>query len=83
MQPQIEPVTQEDFTRWRELFIGYLTFYRTNLPDQTIERTFERLFLDGEYEPRGALAWVNGRAMGFVHYLFHRHTWHEHKVCYL
>ena len=83
MQPQIEPVTPEDFTRWRELFIGYLTFYKSKLPDQTIELTFERLFLDGEYEPCGALAWVDGRAMGLVHYLFHRHTWHEHNVCYL
>jgi GNAT superfamily N-acetyltransferase len=33
--------------------------------------------------PSGRLAWVDGKAVGLVHYLYHAHCWRVERVCYL
>ena len=73
-----------DKPRWRELFDGYLKFYKTELTGQQIELTFERLMGDFEWDPKGLVA-VNeaGRIDGITHYLFHRSTWSPTVYCYL
>ena len=37
----------------------------------------------GEYEPNALLAWDGDKAVGLVHFMFHRHCWRIENVCYL
>ncbi|MBY5973555.1 GNAT family N-acetyltransferase [Ferrimonas balearica] len=79
---EIRPVAAQDRDRWAELWQGYLTFYKTELPAGIYDLTFSRL-LDPARAQHGLLALVDGRPMGLVHYLFHPHNWAEADVCYL
>ncbi|MCA1334168.1 GNAT family N-acetyltransferase [Pseudooceanicola marinus] len=79
---EIRPVAAQDRDRWAELWQGYLTFYKTELPAGIYDLTFSRL-LDPARAQHGLLAFVDGRPMGLVHYLFHPHNWAEADVCYL
>ena len=44
---------------------------------------FERLLCDDENEFHGMLALIDGKPVGLVHTLTHRHGWYENKVIYL
>lgn len=73
-----------DKPRWRELFDGYLQFYESSVPEETIELTFERLLGDGEWDPSGLVALNDdGDIDGITHYVFHRSTWSATVYCYL
>ena len=80
----VRPLQAADKPRWRELFGGYLKFYKTELSGEQIELTFERLMGDFEWDPKGLVA-VNGqgRIDGITHYLVHRSTWSSTVYCYL
>jgi GNAT superfamily N-acetyltransferase len=80
----VRPLEAADKPRWRELFEGYLTFYKTALSNEQIDLTFDRLLGDFEWDPSGLVA-VNGqgRIDGITHYLFHRSTWSPTVYCYL
>ena len=39
--------------------------------------------IGGEFEPKGFLALVDGKAVGLVHYLYHRTCWSVTNNCYL
>jgi GNAT superfamily N-acetyltransferase len=83
MPTVIRPLLAEDQADWRRLWTAYLAFYKTEVPEKVYSSTFQRL-LDGD--PRdfnGRIATVDGRAMGLVHYLFHRHCWKIEDTCYL
>lgn len=79
---EIRPVNDQDRARWGELWEGYLSFYKTRLPDEIYDLTFSRL-LDPARSQHGLLALVDGTPMGLVHYLFHAHNWTATDVCYL
>lgn len=79
----IRPLEKTDEAEWRRLWTGYLTYYESTVPEAVYRSTFDRLFTEGEYEPKGLLAVLDGQAVGLVHYLFHRHTWRVENVCYL
>lgn len=82
MSVVIRPIRAEDKAQWLELWKGYQTFYKVDLPESTTNATFERFFNDAE--PVHALvAEQNGALLGLVHYIFHRNTWMEKDVCYL
>jgi hypothetical protein len=38
----VRPLEAADKPRWRELFEGYLTFYKTALSNEQIDLTFDR-----------------------------------------
>jgi GNAT superfamily N-acetyltransferase len=80
----VRPLAADDKPRWRELFDGYLVFYKTSLSEEQIELTFQRLMGDFEWDPKGLVA-VNGdgRIDGITHYVFHRSTWSPTVYCYL
>jgi GNAT superfamily N-acetyltransferase len=80
---QIRPIQAGDESEWRRLWTLYLEFYQATVPEEVYESTFERLQLDGPYEPNGLLALLDGRPMGLTHYLFQRHGWKVENVCYL
>ena len=67
---------------WEPLWQGYLTFYETAVAPEVTDETWRR-FHDPA-EPMVALgAFVDGRLVGIVHYLFHRSTWTIGPYCYL
>ena len=79
----IRPLRASDEAQWRGLWQGYLTFYETALPDEVTAATFARLLSDDPDEMRGRVAEVEGRLVGMVHYVRHRHCWRDEKVTYL
>jgi GNAT superfamily N-acetyltransferase len=72
-----------DFERWKELWAGYLSFYRQELTEEITLQAFERLSA-GE---RGTLGLVavdaENEAVGLAHLVFHATTWSTSDKCYL
>ena len=83
MNLTIRPVRDTDKAEWRALWTAYLSFYNTELENEVYESTFNRLLSSGDYEPSAFLAIIDNRAVGLVHYLFHRHCWSLENDCYL
>jgi GNAT superfamily N-acetyltransferase len=79
----IRPLQQSDHADWRRLWTDYLTFYKTTLPEKVYVETWRRLFAKSEFEPRGFIALLDGRAVGLTHYLYHRSCWSLVDNCYL
>ena len=82
-QPVIRPLQADDHDAWRRLWTAYLTFYDSTVPDEVYQTTWARLLGDAPYDPNGLIALVDGKPVGLVHYLFHRHCWKIENVCYL
>tara|TARA_R110002096_G_scaffold416576_3_gene619590 strand:- start:34916 stop:35359 length:444 start_codon:yes stop_codon:yes gene_type:complete len=79
---EIRPIGEGEYDDWYPLWQGYLTFYEASLPDEIAENNWRR-FHD-ENEPIVALgAYVDGKLVGFVHYIFHRTNWALNDTCYL
>ena len=80
---EVRPLEQSDHADWRRLWTAYLEFYNTKLGDEVYATTWKRLFTQGEFEPKGFIARLDGRAVGLTHYLYHRSCWSEVDNCYL
>ena len=83
---QIRPVAPGDFEAWLPLWDAYNAFYGrsgdTALPRSITQLTWSRFF--DAYEPMYAMvAESNGRLLGIVHFLYHRHTTMAAPTCYL
>jgi GNAT superfamily N-acetyltransferase len=78
----VRKLVLEDESQWRELWGGYLRFYRHRLSEEVTARTLERL-LDPAGEVRGLVAESDGAIIGFAHYLYHASSWSISSVCYL
>lgn len=78
----ISPLRAENRAEWGVLWEQYLTFYESELDAAVTEDVFARLVArDGLH---GAIARDDdGRAVGFVHWLFHASTWTTSSYCYL
>jgi GNAT superfamily N-acetyltransferase len=70
----------EDRADWEVLARGYKAFYRTAVPPEGYEETWQRL-LSG-VELHGVGAWLDGRLIGIAHFLFHTAFWSV-DWCYL
>lgn len=79
----IRPLQAEDRADWARLWTGYLEYYQTSVPEAVYDSTFARLMGDDPQDFSGLLAVLDGRPVGLVHYLFHRHCWKIENVCYL
>ena len=79
----VRPLAQSDHAEWRRLWTDYLTFYETSVPEEVYQTTWQRLFSEGDFEPNGIIALLDGQPVGLVHYLFHRSTWSVAGNCYL
>lgn len=79
----VRPLDQSDHEAWKALWTAYLTFYETFVPETVYDTTWRRLFTEGEFEPRGFLALLDGAPVGLVHYLYHRSCWSVEGNCYL
>lgn len=79
----IRPITLEDRSDWDRMFTAYLTFYEASRPKEVYDSSFARLLSENEHEFKGLIALKDGKAIGFTHYLFHRHMWSVENTCYL
>ena len=79
----VRPLAARDEDEWRVLWKGYLTFYKSSVPHEVYATTFARLLGDDAQDFRALVAEVDGRLVGLVHFLFHRHCWRVENVCYL
>lgn len=79
----IRPLEQSDHADWRRLWTAYLEFYKATVPEEVYRTTWVRLFTAGEFEPKGFIARLDGKAVGLTHYLYHRSCWSLVDNCYL
>jgi GNAT superfamily N-acetyltransferase len=76
----IGPLRPEDRAAWEVLARGYKAFYRTVVPDDGYEETWQRLLSGAELHGLGA--WLDGQLVGIAHYVFHVTFWSADS-CYL
>ena len=81
MTISIRPIKASDKTRWLELFKEYIVFYKSQLTDEQFELTWQRL--NSDFNINGLLAELDGKVVGFTHYIFRPSTWAVEDFCYL
>ena len=72
-----------DLKQWQTLWQGYLTFYKSELPESLSALTWGRLL--NPDEPISGIAAFDeqGIMLGFTHIVYHRSTWSATHYCYL
>lgn len=80
--PLVRQIEPGDLTEWMELWQGYQEFYKTSIPDETSQQTWQR-FLDPAEPMSAALATIDGKPVGLVHWIRHRSCWTISDYCYL
>ena len=79
---EIQPVAASERAAWEPLWKGYLDFYKTTVPKAVYDTTWARL--NDPAESMHLLgAYVDGRLLGIVHFLYHRSCWTIGDYCYL
>ena len=78
----LRPVTPADHDHWMPLWRGYQTFYKVDLPAATSAVTWQRL-LDPNEPMHAVIAWQGDRAVGMVHWIYHRSCWSAGDFSYL
>jgi GNAT superfamily N-acetyltransferase len=78
----VRAATAADHAAWLPLWQAYLAFYKTELPDATTKTTWTRL-LDQAEPVHLALAELDGRVVGLVHFIEHRSCWSPLNSVYL
>ncbi|MHB0806647.1 N-acetyltransferase family protein [Stutzerimonas nitrititolerans] len=78
----IRPLTADDHAAWFPLWQDYQRFYNSRIPEAASALTWQR-FLDPTEPMHAALAWRDGKAVGLVHWIFHRSCWTTGDYCYL
>lgn len=84
MKPSIDvrPLRSDEREAWEPLWAGYLEFYEASVSPEVTAETWRRLH--DPSEPMHVLgAFIDGRLIGIVQYLFHRSTWTVGDYCYL
>jgi GNAT superfamily N-acetyltransferase len=78
----IRPAAAKDEPRWRELWAGYIKFYRASVPEEATANTWKRI-LDPKSNIAALVAVKDGVVIGICNYLFHDSTWSTMPICYL
>ena len=81
MSIKIRPITAADKEIWLKLFKDYIIFYKSQLSDEQYELTWHRL--NSGFNINGLLAELDGKVVGFTHYIFRPSTWAVEDFCYL
>src|SRR5579859_282325 len=71
---EIKALSANYHTAWLPLWHGYQAFYQVDIAEAVTQSTWSRM-LDPSEPMHGALAVADGKAVGLVHFLFHRSTW--------
>ncbi|MCW5679914.1 MAG: GNAT family N-acetyltransferase [Xanthobacteraceae bacterium] len=78
----IREVGADERAAWEPLWRGYLEFYEASQSQDAMDETWRRIH--DAREPMFALgAYVDGKLLGIVQYLFHRSFWTTGDYCYL
>ena len=80
---EIRPLCADDEPEWRRLWTGYLEYYESTVPEAVYRSSFDRMLCDEDNEFNGLIALLDGKPIGLVHFLYHRHGWKIENVCYL
>ncbi|WP_375188186.1 GNAT family N-acetyltransferase [Sphingobium yanoikuyae] len=72
----------QDRGAWSSLWEGYQIFYEVAIAPDVSDLTWSRI-LDPAEPVNGLLAWLDGQAIGLVHFIWHRSTWTDGDYCYL
>ena len=81
MSIKVRPIVEADKARWLELFKEYIIFYKSKLSEEQFELTWKRI--NSEFNINGLVAEIDGRIVGFTHYIFRPSTWAVEDFCYL
>ena len=73
---------EADFERWLPLWKGYQQFYKADISEKTTAVTWAR-FLDVTEPMHCAVAEVDKKIVGLVHYIQHRSCWTVGDYVYL
>lgn len=84
MSVRVRSLEARDKAAWLPLFKAYIEFYKSTVPDDVIEMTWQRLLSGAEGVHIGLVATGEGDTpIGIAHVLFHRSTWSASWYCYL
>lgn len=78
----VRQAVEGDRAEWEPLWKGYQAFYEVNL-DHVTDGLWQRLMSDNSAEPICLVAELDGKILGFTHYLFHGSCWSEKQRIYL
>lgn len=78
----IATITGDDETGWRRLWNAYLRFYRVPLANEVTACTWRRV-VAGDCAIYAVGAKVDGRLVGFAHFVHQATTWSIEATCYL
>jgi GNAT superfamily N-acetyltransferase len=78
----VRSLVETDHHAWLPLWRAYQEFYETEIPAETTRVTWERI-LDPREPVFGAIALAGDRAVGIVHWLYHRSCWTIGNYAYL
>jgi GNAT superfamily N-acetyltransferase len=84
MTVRVRRLEPKDKAAWLPLFKAYIEFYKSNVPDDVIDITWQRLLSGVEGMHIGFVA-VDDKdvPVGIAHVIFHRSTWSPTWYCYL
>jgi GNAT superfamily N-acetyltransferase len=83
MQIKVRPIVIEDYSNWLPLWNGYLEFYKTTLPIEQTQLTFQRM-LDPSIPLEGLVAEdETGRLLGLITFVYHYSTFAPKSYCYI
>ena len=71
-----------DEARWRDLWAGYVAFYRSTVSEEITAVTWQRI-LEPHTPIHALVAEKDGLLIGFTNYVFHESTWDTRPICYL
>ena len=78
----VREASADDEAAWRDLWAGYLAFYRTSLDPAVTDVTWRRI-LDARSTLVGRVAVLDGTVVGFSVSVVHEGTWTTAPICYL
>lgn len=73
MTIQVREFNESDYTKWLQLWNGYLDFYSEKLPDGLTELSWKRI-INHEFNLHGLGAFEGETLFGIVHYNFQNST---------
>jgi len=79
----IRDLRRADEAAWRELWAGYLAFYEATLPQETTDRTWERLTGDDPAFDGLVAVDADGSIVGIANAIIHPSTWGTAPFCLL
>lgn len=81
-RPVVRTARPADFDAWLPLWLGYQRFYETDIADDETRETWRR-FHDPAEPMHAAVAELDGRIAGIVHFIRHRSCWTRGDYMYL